>query len=211
MWPMIAAAGIGAAGSIAGGILGSSSADDAGKHAKDIYKDIKGRLDPWRKYGKKALLQLWKYIENPELVTEMPGYQFALGEGTKTLLRARSATGNLQSGAAGRELTRYGQEYGTTNWLKYLSPYQEMANAGQNAVVQQANTGTSMAGILSNNALAKGAAQVGMIGNLTNSITGGIKDWYYMNQMNNLNNALSSGNNQYQTPYNPNYINQMGY
>lgn len=149
-------------------------------------------LSPWRKYGRKALEELWKYIQDPSLVTEMPGYQFGFGEGTKALMRQASAMGKIQSGPTGKALQRYGQDYATTNWLNYLKPYQELSTVGENAAARTGAMGTQYAGMGSQNILAGGGARVGAIGNLTNVLTSGLKDYYYMNQIGKLNDLFSN-------------------
>lgn len=189
-WATSLAAGIGAAGSIAGGMLGADAAGDAAELQRKSLKKVREDLRPWKYAGRKALRKLWRYIQDPSLVTEMPGYEFALGEGTKALLAARSATGNLQSGATGRELTRYGQDYATTNWLNYLRPYQDLSAAGQNAAAVSGHVSAAMTPEIASNMLAEGGAKVGAVGNVTNAILSGVKDYYYMNELDKLRNLF---------------------
>lgn len=184
--PVLVGAGIAAAGSIAGGMIGSQAGEEAAQLQKKIYKKTRKDLAPWRIKGEKALEKLWSFIEDPSKITEMPGYQFALGEGTKALLRSRSATGDLLSGATGKALTRYGQEYATTNYLNYLRPYQDLSRAGQSAAAMTGQFAQDYAGQAGRNILASGGAKVGMIGNLTNALTSGVKDYYYLNLLQNM-------------------------
>lgn len=78
-----------------------------------------------------------------------PAYRFRLGEGVKALERGAAARGGLMSGAAGKALTRYGQELATTGYGDYLgqlerernyllNPLQSILGAGQTATGQQA-------------------------------------------------------------------------
>lgn len=45
-----------------------------------------------------------------------PGYEFRLGEGTKAIERAQAARGGFFSGAAGKALSRYGQDYASNEY-----------------------------------------------------------------------------------------------
>lgn len=78
-----------------------------------------------------------------------PAYRFRLGEGLKALERSAAARGGLMSGAAGKALTRYGQDLATTGYGDYLTqlerernyllnPLQSILGAGQTATGEQA-------------------------------------------------------------------------
>lgn len=62
-------------------------------------------------------------ILNPDMNAFMdtPGYEFRLAEGQKALERSAAATGDLLSGATGKELMRYGQDYATSEYDNYLN------------------------------------------------------------------------------------------
>jgi len=194
---LLLAGGIGVGGSLLGGMFGDDAAGDALKLQKKMAEQGRDDLKPWRKYGEKALEQLWNYIQDPSQVTEMPGYKFAFGEGTKALLRSAAATGGLHSGATGKALTRYGQDYATTNYLRYLQPYQQLSGAGQSAAAGTAMMGQNYANQASSNILAQGSARAGTVGNVTNALLGGIKDYYYMSEMEKLREALGNRQNTY--------------
>lgn len=198
--PFLASAGISAGGSLIGGFMGAGAAEDAQDAQKDYLKRIRKDMAPYMAKGTMALDKLWDFMEDPSRVTEMPGYQFALGEGTNALLKSRAATGNLLSGATGRELTRYGQNFATTNWLNYLRPYQQMAAAGQNAAAGMGGITAGAANNISRNILAEGGAKVGAVGNITNSLTSGVKDYYYMNALKRLEDLKTTPQ-----PYNSNW------
>jgi len=191
MWESILAGGIAAGGSVLGGIFGEEGADKSAKFGYKMYKKASKDFKPWRKAGKQALAELQRYIKDPSLVTEMPGYEFAFDEGTKALLRSRAATEDLQSGATGKALTRYGQQYATTNWLNYLSPYRDLSQAGQAATAQTAQVGTSLTPSVMQSQLAGAGARVGAVGGVTNALTSAIKDYYYMKEMDRMRNVLA--------------------
>lgn len=53
--------------------------------------------------------------------TKSPGYEFRFGEGQRALESSAAAKGGLFSGATGRELTRYGQDYATAEYDNYIN------------------------------------------------------------------------------------------
>jgi len=52
---------------------------------------------------------------------QTPGYDFRMQEGLKAVQASAAAKGNLFSGATGKALTRYGQDYGTSEYDNYLN------------------------------------------------------------------------------------------
>lgn len=52
---------------------------------------------------------------------ESPGYEFRLREGQEAIERAAAARGGLFSGALGKELERYGQDFATTEYDRYIN------------------------------------------------------------------------------------------
>ena len=163
-----------------------------------------GREDtaPYREVGGGALLTL-KDLLQPEgylaqaapqfqfdvnKVSQDPGYDFALKEGQKALERSAAARGNLLSGATGKALERYGQDYATTKvndvYNRNLSTYNtnynteqanrsnlfnrlsSLAGTGQQASTATAGLGANMAGNIGSNTMnaATNAANLGMSG-----------------------------------------------
>jgi len=124
--------------------------------------------------------------------TADPGYQFRLDEGQKALDRSAAARGGLQSGAALKAATRFGQDYGSqeytnafnryqTNRANQLNPAQSLMGAGQSS----ANTLTNAAGQNATN-LAQG------YGNMGAARASG-----YMGMGNALTGAINQGTNAY--------------
>jgi hypothetical protein len=120
------------------------------------------------------------------------GYQFRLGEGTNALTSQFASGGALNSGAAAKALTRFGQDYGSNEFGKYmgyLGGQQATGLAGASAL---AGVGQNYAGLVtannnlagesaSNAALMRGAANANMwngigsgVGNLFGSSFGSI-------------------------------------
>lgn len=119
--------------------------------------------------------------------TKTPGYDFRLREGTSALEAGAAARGGLYSGAAMRDLLRYGQDYASSEYDKYLNRLAGRADSGMaaaqmsGAASQQAAAGVSNALAGAGNARAAGAIGVG------NAIAGGIGNalgaWNYQQNM----------------------------
>ena len=129
----------------------AASADKATALQEKQYEESKGinqqavsdansQTDAWRLAGLEALEKLQGKLDaGPGEFTEDPGYQFRLQEGQKALERSAAARGGLLSGATGKGLVRYGQDFATQeydNFLKRyydsLAPLQQMSGVGVN-------------------------------------------------------------------------------
>lgn len=109
-------------------------------------------------------------------VSNMPGYQFSLQQGTQALDRSAAAQGLLLSGGQQKAVTQYGQGLASTQLQNYLneyqsnivnpyaanviSPLQTASSLGENAAALTGNAGTSAASGAANSILtgATGAA-----------------------------------------------------
>jgi hypothetical protein len=134
--------------------------------------------------------------------TADPGYQFRIDEGQKALERSAAARAGLQSGAALKAATRFGQDMGSqeytnafnryqTNRANQLNPLQSLMGAGQTS----ANALTNAAGQNATN-LMQG------YGNMGAARASG-----YMGMGNALTGALNQGTNAYMQSQ---LINQLG-
>jgi hypothetical protein len=125
-----------------------------------------------------------------------PGYQFRLDEGTKALERSAAARGGLLSGATGKALERYGQDYGSTEYSNAYNRFNNdrttrfnrlsaVAGTGQTAATTLGSLGANSANTISDLATQRGNARAaGSIGQ-ANAINGGISslaDFYTQQQ-----------------------------
>lgn len=82
--------------------------------------------------------QLQQLVQNPSSVSQLPGYQFQMGQGTQAVARQMGAAGQGGSDAESMALMRYGQGlassfYGQqTNLLASLSGLQAASSPAQN-------------------------------------------------------------------------------
>ena len=78
-----------------------------------------------------------------QTLQNMPGYQFALNQGTQNVLRNQAATGQLNSGATNMDLNNYAQGQASQNYNNYVSQLQPYLGAAGNAAsgIGGVNTG----------------------------------------------------------------------
>ena len=128
-----------------------------------------------------------------------PGYAFRLSEGTKALERSAAARGGLLSGATGKALTRFSQDYGSqeytnafnryqTNRANLLQPLQSLAGQGQSTANTIGNYGQTMVGDINQSLSNYGT-------NASNALIGGAnaRASGYVGQANALSSALGTG------------------
>lgn len=156
-----------------------------------MYEEGIKRQQPFLEIGTNALNRL-NALNQPganaaQFLQMDPGYAFRLSEGMKGVERSAAARGGLMSGATGKALTRYGQDFGS----------QEFSNA-YNRLANLANLGPRSAGVMSElgTGYANQANQLGMTnaanqGNLALQ-RGNISASQYGNYGSALNTALNT-------------------
>ena len=199
---------IGAAGSLAGGILGSGAANDASnvlqqgaQQARGIisqgennsqnflnttWQGTQGNFNPYLSLGSGAANSLAALLKggfqapNPNDVANTPQYKFALQQGTDAITKQAAATGNLLSGNTGVALEQYGQGLAS-------NAYQQAYNNALQAY--QANLGGLMGGTqLGQNA----ASTLGYLGNQTAGLNTNINMGGAEAQAQQVNNAAAA-------------------
>ena len=114
----------------------------------------------------------------------LPGYQFALGEGQSAIDRSMAARGRGRSGAHDKATMRFSQGLADQNYLNYLNPYFTLAGMGQVSAGQGAagaqNLGNQLSNIYMTQGATQGAArasnyanQANIWGNVMNNLAGG--------------------------------------
>jgi hypothetical protein len=68
-----------------------------------------------------------------QTLQNLPGYQFALNQGSQNVLRNQAATGQLNSGATNIDLQNLGQGMASQNYNNYVSQLQPFLGAAGNA------------------------------------------------------------------------------
>lgn len=231
--------------SIGSALLGSSSASDAASQqsgaatdsarmqtdaanrAADMqnaqFQQTRADQQPWLQAGQGALNKLIPMASNytpfgMSQFNQDPGYAFRMNQGQIAMDRSAAASGGLQSGAALKAASDYGQASGSQEYQNAFNRYQTERNAALNPLQSLAGVGQSTASSLgalgANNASAIGgyytgaannagnymtqganARAAGQIGS-SNALSGGLSTYMNNQQSNSLVNALRGlGNN----------------
>jgi hypothetical protein len=189
---MAITAGIGAATSIAGGLLGAGAAKKAAgqqsaalQNALDFQQQVYGtdqtNLNPFIGAGTNALASLSQLYGLPapagtnmpagnalnayNAFTQTPFYQFPLSQGISALNRSGAAQGLTLSGGQANALQKYGQGYASSNFNSYINALSGLANLGQSSATSLGSLGNQAAGTVLTGQTALGNAQAsGTIG-----------------------------------------------
>jgi hypothetical protein len=196
------ATGVGALGSIAGGIMGSNAANSAAeqqaaaaKYSADLQKQIydQQRLDntPWRDAGATALSKMadpyfQKSFSGADFQQD-PGYQFRMDQGNQAMQRSAAARGGLMSGGFAKGLDRYNQDYASNEYQNAYNRFNNdqssrfgrlssVAGMGQNANSQLGAAGQNYANQVGQTAMgaanAQGAAGIASAGAWGGALSG---------------------------------------
>jgi hypothetical protein len=162
-----------------------SAQKDAAKSANKtqlyMFEQQRKDLEPWREAGVGAIdsLKANNFMENWQ---QDPGYDFRMKEGAKALEMSAAARGGLNTGRTLKDLTRFGQDYGSQeygnvynrefNRLSSLAGFGNNANQG----LQQAsmNYGNNLANTQLGLGNAIGAANIAQSNQMTNLLGQGV-------------------------------------
>lgn len=129
--------------------------------------------------------------------TKDPGYDFRLSEGEKGINRSLAARGGLFSGAAGKALSRYNQDFASNEYGNAYNRYNtnqgnkfnrlaSLAGIGQSATNQIQQAGQNASNNISSNMIGSGNAQASGIMGIGNAISGGLNNYMQYNMMNKM-------------------------
>ena len=172
---ILGGAAIGAIGSNKAAKSQQAAASSANQLQWDMYQQNREDLTPYREAGGNALARIQALLQNPQAVSQEPGYQFGMGEGTKAIERSAAGRGGLYSGATLKALQRFGQDYAGTKTNELFNRYASVAGIGQTATNQTGMYGQNYAQNAGNNMVGVGNARAGS----------------YMNQGANWQNAIN--------------------
>jgi hypothetical protein len=133
-----------------------------------------------------------------ERFQQLPGYQFALQQGTKDIGNSFAARGGAASGNALRALNQFNSGLASQTFNTERNALMQMAGMGQVATGQAANAGNNYANAQSNSQMAQGDARasgiMGAANSIGNAVNSGFNN-YYMGQY--LNKMPQGGNGSY--------------
>lgn len=130
---------IGGLGKLAGGIMGVQTGNEMKKYA--------GQADPFAAYRPQYASQLQNLMNNPNSVTQTPGYQFNLAQGLQGLQAQQAAQGRLVSGGALLQGQQFGQNLASQTYADQLKTLMALSGAGQSPATGAA----AQAGLMASN------------------------------------------------------------
>jgi len=158
----------------------TSAADKAAQMQWDMYQQNREDLAPYRTAGTNALAGMQAMLTDPNAYTKSPGYDFRLSEGVKALDRSAAARGMLNSGATGKALERYGQDYATQDYGNQWNRLASLAGTGQQATTTGVSNGTASASGIGSNYLAGGQARASGYAGTANAVNNGVSNLLYL-------------------------------
>ncbi len=199
-----------------------SAANQANATQQHMYDQTRSDLGGYRDVGGGAAQALGNFYglggtspDYQKILSGLPGYQFQMQSGTKAVDQNLAARGLLQSGAAGKALTQYGQGLGSSYAQQYTQGLAGLANLGENAAAGTGAAGANAAGQMGANQIYAGnAAGQGYVNssNAINSGLAGVAGAYGQYQgMQGM--GQGGGNSAYNPnlPTDPNTWNNIGY
>jgi Chaperone of endosialidase len=91
----------------------------------------------------------------------LPGYQFALDQGSQNVMRNQASTGQLNSGATDTALTQYGQGLASQNYNNYVNQLQPFLGAANTGAANIAGVNTGLGNQLNQSYQTQGNAAYG--------------------------------------------------
>lgn len=194
-------AGIAAVGTVAGAAISSSGAKSAAQTQANAannatatqeanFQQIQSNEAPWVSTGQQANSALGAFYGLPgtsgtggapattpdysSILSNLPGYQFQLQQGTQATDRNLAAQGLLQSGAAGKALTTFGQGLAQNYAGQYTAGLTGLSQLGQAGAAGVASAGINTANQVSSNQIYAGNAQATGQVNSANALNQGL-------------------------------------
>lgn len=108
---------------------------------------------------------------------ESPGYQFRMAEGQKGINRHMAARGLLNSGARGKAMSRFNQDYASNEFNNYLNQLANAAGLGQTATQATGQAGMSAGRGMASSRMAEGNARASGYMGMGNTANNAINNW----------------------------------
>lgn len=150
----------------------TNASNQANQFSKEAWIKQQAEMEPWKQAGLKALTAL----QDGSFFQKDPGYDFRLQEGNKAIDAALASRGMGNSGAALKELSRYGQNFASNEYNNSWNRTNQLANYGNQASQALGNFAGGYGSNMSNNAIglgnALGASYIGEGNRSANLATG---------------------------------------
>lgn len=163
--PFAAVGGALAAG-VAGAVVSSALAPSPSS-GSSATGQAASAADPFASQRGQYQTMLQNLVTNPSSVTQTPGYQFGMDQGTAAVNSGEASAGYLNSGNRGVALEQFGQNYATGEYQQQFSNL---------AALSGANTGQpGEAGQILANQATQQSQQAGALGNsIGNAVSSGV-------------------------------------
>lgn len=122
------------AGSAIGGAVGGAMA-----YSPQQFQQMIQTADPFGAQRGQYQGQLSQLMANPNSVTNTPGYQFQMNQGTQAIDRNAAANGQLGSGNQGAALASFGQGLAGNEYQQQMSNLMQLSGANINGSATAAN------------------------------------------------------------------------
>lgn len=210
---VVGSAVVGAAGSMIAGSEAADATENAAAQQLAAQRETLAQQErlsaPYRQFGEAAIPGYMQLLGigpkgqqlTPKQIstrlTQMPGYQFQLGQGLDATKAQAAAMGMGLSGNTLQALNKYSQGLASTSYQNQLANLLAPINIGQaSAANQAANVGQAGAN-MSNIYGAQGANEAGIaantIGGVTGAIGGGLQNYMLMNTLQGLQGGAGAG------------------
>lgn len=182
-----------------------SAANTASQTELNMYGQNKAELDPFIQGGTAAYGTLNQLLgvggsgnssQMQDTLNNLPGYQFTLGQGLKSVQNSATARGLGVSGAALKGAANYSTGLANSQYGNYVNQLQTSANTGESAANALAGVGTTVAGQVGGNQIGAGnasAAASNAVGNAVATGAGNISQYYTLNSLLNATNTANGG------------------
>ena len=149
----------------------ANAAAQASATQLQMFNQMRGDLQPYMQQGTTSLADLQKLMANPSMVTQLPGYQFQMGQGIDAINNSAAAKGF--TGNTMRDLTTFGQGMASNYYSDYWKKLMEQINMGQNSAAGVGNAGINTGQSIGNNMIGAGnALAAGQVGSANAMATG---------------------------------------
>jgi hypothetical protein len=144
----------------------AGAADRASQLQNDQFQRTREDNAPLLGARNDALSQIQNLLKNPQGITNDPGYQFGMDQGARALNSGAASRGMTYSGAAGKALSRFGQDYAGTKLDASYNRLSNLAGLGQVGANNNMQAGMNYANNVGNNMM--GAANVNAAAGISN-------------------------------------------
>lgn len=170
----------------------TKAANQANQTLKDQQAQVRTDLQPYRDGGGADFTKYNQLVggggnpgQQQAILQSLPGYQFTLGQGLKSVQNGASARGLGVSGAALKGAAGYANGLAQSNYGTYANQLFQGAGLGENAAAQTGNLGTQSAMGQASNITGAGNAQAAAAIASGNAVSNGLNNLYLYNALQN--------------------------